>query len=211
MSVKAIIFDFDDTLFMTRQTRVGAAIYWSRKFYNIPIDENDVLMQWGKPFDEFIQGFIGKNEDLDQAKNRYYSILPKFPNRTYKGVPQLLRRLAKRYKLGMVSASSLGLILPEFEASGIDPKLFEFIQAQEHTRLHKPNPKVFAPIIKSFSRLNISKQEMIYVGDSDLDLEAAMGAGIRFIAIAGNTKPKDFWEKQDCEYIDNIINLSQVI
>lgn len=207
MKIKAVIFDFDDTLFMTRQTRIGAGIYWAKEFYNITITKSDILKQWGKPFDDFMRAFIGPNEDLEIAKQRYYAILHKFPNKTYEGVPLLLKELSKDYKLGMVSASSLGLILPEFKASKIDPELFQFIQAQEHTSRHKPDPEVFDPILRDFNKLNINKQEIVYVGDSDLDLEAATGAGIKFIAIAGNSKPTSFWNKHNCSYVEDIREL----
>jgi len=207
MKIKAVIFDFDDTLFMTRQTRIGAGIYWAKEFYNITVTKSDILKQWGKPFDEFMRAFIGPNEDLELAKQRYYSILHKFPNKTYEGVPLLLKQLSRGYKLGMVSASSLGLILPEFKASKIDPELFQFIQAQEHTTRHKPDPKVFDPILKDFEKMHINKQEIVYVGDSDLDLEAASGAGLKFIAIAGNSESNTYWQSQDCDYIEDIREL----
>lgn len=211
MNIKAIIFDFDDTLYMTRQTRIGAGIYWAKEFYNLTITKSDILKQWGKPFDEFMRAFIGPKEDLELAKKRYYSILHKFPNKTYEGVPSLLKLLSKQYKLGMVSASSLKLILPEFKASKIDPKLFQFIQAQEHTTVHKPDPRVFDPILKNFKKLEINKQEIIYVGDSDLDLEASRGAGLRFIAIAGNSKSPSFWKTKNCEFVEDIRDLPLII
>jgi HAD superfamily hydrolase (TIGR01549 family) len=207
MKIKAIIFDFDDTLFMTRQTRIAAGIYWAKHFYNRTITKQDILKQWGKPFDEFMKAFLNGEDGLELAKERYYSILHKFPNKTYEGVPALLRRLAREYKLGMVSASSLKLILPEFKASKIDPKLFQFIQAQEHSKVHKPDPKVFDPILDSFSKLKISRQETVYVGDSIVDLKAANGAGLKFIAIANNSEPVNFWNQQDCDYVEDIRDL----
>lgn len=207
MNIKAIIFDFDDTLFMTRQTRIAAGIYWAKHFYNRTITKQDILKQWGKPFDEFMKAFLNGTDGLELAKERYYSILHKFPNKTYEGVPALLRQLSKKYKLGMVSASSLKLILPEFKLSDIDQNLFEFIQAQEHTTLHKPDPRVFDPILENFKKLQINKEEIIYVGDSDLDLQAASGAGLRFIAIAGNSKSPSFWKTKACEYVEDIREL----
>lgn len=211
MKIKAIIFDFDDTLFMTRQTRIAAGIYWAKHFYNRTITKQDILKQWGKPFDEFMKAFLDGEDGLVLAKERYYSILHKFPNRTYEGVPALLKDLSKSYKLGMVSASSLKLILPEFELSDIDTKLFEFIQAQEHTKVHKPDPKVFDPILDSFLKLNINKEEIVYVGDSKVDLKAAKGADLKFIAISGNSETASYWQKQNCHFVKDIRDLPDKI
>jgi ATP-dependent DNA helicase RecQ len=56
----------------------------------------------------------------------------------------------------------------------------DFLVAYHDVENHKPHPEGIDII---FSHFNVSKDETIYVGDSDLDRDAAMNAGVEFFAV----------------------------
>ena len=50
-------------------------------------------------------------------------------------------------------------------------------------------------------KLNASKEESVYIGDSEVDIEAAKNAGLPCISVAWGFKGRDFLEEHDAEMI----------
>jgi HAD superfamily hydrolase (TIGR01549 family) len=95
----------------------------------------------------------------------------------------LLRRLAKRYRLGLVSnfdhaATAHGILRDHGIADVFDTTLIS-----EEFGHRKPNPAIFR---EALSRLNASPGEAIFVGDSLFDdVEGARAADLRVVWVNG--------------------------
>ena len=73
-----------------------------------------------------------------------------------------------------------------FEAAKIDPSWFAAMSTWESGH-PKPDPRALDPI---FSIVRVPPKHAVYIGDWYPDLEAARGAGVRFVAVLSGGIPK---------------------
>jgi len=110
-------------------------------------------------------------------------------------------------KLGIVTASTLSSILYDFDTLGLPRQIIDYLQTEDDTAVHKPDCRVFDPAIKWLSEQNISVSEVVCVGDSLEDLEAAVRAGFKFVAVAtGIVSMNEFMQRE----IPVVSNLSEL-
>jgi HAD superfamily hydrolase (TIGR01509 family) len=102
--------------------------------------------------------------------------------RLHTGVTSTIRKLAKKYILGLVTSKLKNGI---FEYSKLKElqKYFSTVAAYEDTVNHKPHPE---PLLFAAHNLNVTPREVIYIGDLDSDILAARSAGMKVI-IYSNT------------------------
>ena len=73
----------------------------------------------------------------------------------------------------------------------------------------KPDPTPFNSIIKE---LNVKKDETVYIGDSEVDVQTAQNAGVTSIAVTWGFRDRKFLEEQNPDYIvENVDELRSVI
>jgi pyrophosphatase PpaX len=89
------------------------------------------------------------------------------------GAREMLRDLAKSYRLGIVT-SRIRAGVTEILEDSFEPDLFEVVVGFEDTDRHKPDP---APILVAMERLGVDGTRTAYVGDSESDVAAAHTAG----------------------------------
>jgi phosphoglycolate phosphatase-like HAD superfamily hydrolase len=66
------------------------------------------------------------------------------------------------------------------------------LQTSSDTLVHKPDPKVFEPILHALARDGITT-DILYVGDALMDYYAARDAGLSFIGVTtGSTDERQF-------------------
>jgi len=73
--LKAIIFDLDDTLLKTRETKFAALKFAGKHFYNIAINDETLNLHWGKPFLEFMGIVFGNVDSPENISKNYKSIV----------------------------------------------------------------------------------------------------------------------------------------
>lgn len=73
-----------------------------------------------------------------------------------------------------------------FEAAGIDLEWFAAISTWDDGH-PKPDPRALDPI---FAKVRVKRKHTVYVGDWYPDLEAARGAGVRFVAVLSGGIPR---------------------
>lgn len=206
--IKAIVFDLDDTLLETQQTKFAALKYAGDKFYGQDITDETLKANWGKPFLEFIGLVFNQIELPEVIAQKYKSILPQFHNRAYQGTLQAINELSINYQLGIVSSASKSIILDDLDSANIPKEKFVFIQGSEDTPVHKPNPEVFNPIIKYLESLGTNSTEILYIGDMITDYQAASGAGLQFLGFANRTTTKAEFDEFGASTIESITDLN---
>ena len=73
----------------------------------------------------------------------------------------------------------------------------KYIQTEDDTIYHKPDPRVFGPTLNRLSENEIKREEVVYVGDGLNDMKAAQGAGLEFIGVGtGLTSLEEFAKHQ---------------
>ncbi len=181
--IKAIIFDLDDTLLMTRQTKYEALKFAAKHFYRLTITDDEIDKQWGKPFQAFMFELFRGCDSVENLCKTYKSIIHQFPNKPYPDTIPVLDELEKTFSLGILSTTAHDLAINDLECSGVGVERFGFIQSEEDTTHHKPEPEVFEPTIEQFQSMGVMPQEMLYVGDAYTDYLASSRAGLYFIGI----------------------------
>ena len=92
---------------------------------------------------------------------------------------ETLEVLRKTYPLALVTAGSKERVLRELAENGL-AAYFPVVVTGGDVLHPKPAPD---GIQLALEKLGIESQECIYVGDTSLDFETAMNAGVRFIGI----------------------------
>lgn len=209
--IKAIIFDLDDTLLMTRETKYAAHIYFGKSKYNIDLTPADISLSWGKPLKQLMIDLYGQYDTIENILQGYESIRHHYPNKPYADSIETVNTLAERYPIGILSSSNRSLLLSSLTESGFSPRTFFYIQSEEDTDKHKPNPEVFNPLLKQLTHRQTHASQTVYIGDSLLDYSAAVEAGLEFYGVADRTTPKTEFEKAGAKTIKNLSELLRIL
>jgi phosphoglycolate phosphatase len=100
------------------------------------------------------------------------------------------------YTLGVVSNKpdfAVQELIPEYF-----PGIFASVSGERQGVAKKPAPDL---IWEAMKNLRADSSDAIYVGDSEVDLEAAANAGIPCISVAWGFKGRKFLEEQQAEMI----------
>jgi HAD superfamily hydrolase (TIGR01549 family) len=190
--IKAIIFDFDDTLVKTKDSKWSALKETGKRFYGLDITDEHIGKFWGLPFDEMLSGVLMNSDNYMNLKINYEIVTKDFPMKAFDDAVAVIKNLLERYKVGILSSSSKSLLMNDMALLDFPVDKFFFIQTYENTLEHKPHPEVFSPIITHLKNYGIDKNELIYVGNAIIDFEAAKNAGIKFCAILSEENVKEF-------------------
>ena len=191
-NVKAIIFDWDNTIvksfdyLVLYHQKVSQQLGWS------PKTNEQIGAVWGRPFEELIQELWPEHSSKDFSM-AYQEHIRGVTIPEVKGAATAIKRLKGLFPLGIVTAA------PRFEVEHFLTQLrlkkedFFLIQAADESKHQKPDPRVFDLLIALLQEWNIRKSEILYIGDSLIDFHAAQGAYLQFIAVlTGSTDREQF-------------------
>jgi len=178
--IKAIFFDFDDTLFCTsgigskllKEVLKGTTLKFNKKKYKqvkglnmqeklkiiYPNDHELLFEKWSKQYDtEFV-----------------------LHTKPFPGTISMIKELTKKgIKLFIFSTKKLKYIKQALEKYNIANSFTEII-AKDNVVTPKPNPIGLNIILSKYS---LKRSEVILVGDSEIDEKAALNAQARFVQI----------------------------
>ena len=185
MNKKLFIFDLDGTLVNT----VGGLTY----SLNLAFKKNELpkvsIDQTAKAIGNGILITIrrlvppGTNEETIQKCFRdfreFYKMHYMVETIPYTGMLGTLRALKSReYKLA-VATNKLDEIAIEM-LNTMFPDIFDMIVGDSPLFPKKPDPAIINHIVASF---DVSKEDAVYVGDSEVDVESASNAGVDLILV----------------------------
>jgi len=179
--VNALIFDFDDTILATFESRSSCLMDAASNFgYEISL--NDIKTVWGKPFREMILNLL-PGIDYQKFYEHYRLVMEKHTPFLKEGASDILT-LTKgmNHFVAIVSSSSQVLVLQDLKAVGI-AQMVDRVWGQEDCLFHKPDPRVLNPVLDYLQDLNIPKSRCLYIGDSTADYFVAREHRILFLAV----------------------------
>jgi len=190
--MKAVLFDYDDTLVQTRQCKYRALRALGRRHYGLELSEADIARHWGVAYEQLFRALFGAVEpELDRARSRYEALESEFPMTAYPETLEVLTALAARGPIGVVTAAGRAIV--ERQMRTLEFPELSVLQTAEDTPYHKPDPRVFMPAIAELERHGIDPSRVCYVGDSINDYRAARGAGLAFFGVLrGTTSAEEF-------------------
>jgi HAD superfamily hydrolase (TIGR01549 family) len=210
--IQAILFDFDDTLINTLETKISALQETARYFYHFHLTEEAIKKQWGKPYHALLQTlFLETGDSLEHIMSNYESIAQNYPASLYDDIVAYLPELLQKTLVGIVTSARRFVVTRDLHLVGLDENMFFYIQTADDTSVYKPDPAVFVPILNELAKKGISKEKVVYVGDTFNDYLAAKGAGLRFFAFADRTTPKETFVQHAVPMIDSLRDLFDLV
>lgn len=144
----------------------------------IPSDE-DFSAVWASPWPQFVNA-LWPDFDFDAFNEQF----EEGPAEALSGAREIVSWLRERqFFLALISNRARASLSSRMEQVEMPLELFDYVQAVDDYEFIKPDPRVFNHALSLLSGKGISASKAIFVGDALSDCEAAMGAGIIFIAV----------------------------
>jgi phosphoglycolate phosphatase len=182
--MRAFIFDWDDTLVQTRQCRFAAIKALGARFYARTLDDAAIEAHWGKPFSTlFSLLFDVQGDQIDIITEQYLSLTDEFPMLPHSNAVTTIAKLCDSHVVGIVTAATRAVVTPDLNRLGFPVVRLAKVQCAEDTTHHKPDPRVFTPLLSELEQAGIAVHQITYIGDSINDFLAASRASLGFIGI----------------------------
>jgi phosphoglycolate phosphatase len=195
---KAVIFDMDGTVLDTLEDLKDAVNYTMRD-YSIKERSLDEVRQFvGNGLERLLELCVPGGKEHPQFYEmmtffkEYYSLHSNDKTRPYDGVLPLLRELKDEgYKLAIVSnkVDSAVKDLAQIYFDGV----VETAIGESEGVARKPAPDMVNAALKE---LDISKEEAVYVGDSEVDLMTASNSGLDCISVLWGFRDREFLKER---------------
>lgn len=213
--IKLVIFDLDGTLM---DTIVDLANSCNDVLKALNLDEHsidDYKMKVGKGALHLIKQSLPPNnrdgktikKGLELFKNIYKKRNGEY-SKPYPGVSSLLEKLnSSNLKIAILSNKPQQNT--EDCINDYFPKIkFDLIYGARKGVPLKPDPTAVHEILKS---LNIKKSETIFVGDSDVDIETAINAKVKPVAVDWGFRTRETLQKYNVKIVSNTHELESEI
>lgn len=205
------LFDFDYTIANSEAGIVKCFQYVLNKNGITDIDDNLIKNTIGYTLEESFEILTGieENSKISQFKQQYIKKADEImtPNTyLFPDTTDVLKKLKEfDLKLGIVSTKLSYRIYDTLKQYGITD-LIDIVIGGAEVTAPKPNPE---GILTAIEKLNSTKQETLYIGDSIVDAKTAQNADVDFVAVT--TGVTDGYKFEAFSHIAIIPNLSSLL
>jgi len=208
--IKAILFDVGGTLVYTIKPLLKAiSMAFEQNKIKVPSSE-EIFAQLGKSATKIIKAILPKelSNFEEKAKECISSFQEIFPNKVLDefkaidGVQKTLKTLKDaNYRLGVITAlrrAELDKLLTKFDLISY----FEVVVTTDDVQNIRPSPEI---VNKAINLLNVKPREVICVGDTVNDINAAKNAGTYVIAVLTGAQSENVLKNELPDFIINDI------
>lgn len=212
MSIKGVIFDLDGTLLYTLEDLYLATNFALKQcsLKERTIDEIQCFV--GNGIEKLIEKSVNPHKEkfaqcLDEFK-KYYNKHQKDNTKPYKNAVETLKKIQKNgIKIAVLSNkidSAVKTLVEEYF-----PNLIDVIRGETDEFPKKPNPLNCLDII---NKMGFKKEEILFIGDSEVDIQTAKNAGIVPISVSWGYKTKEFLKENNAvKIVDDFDELYEYI
>jgi phosphoglycolate phosphatase len=184
---KVVIYDCDGVILDSMESNY---IFYNRimKFLGRPEIDRDncnakrVLHTYSfhNVMDYFFAGDLRREDALQFAKTIHYRDLMPYM-KMEDGFVSALDQLKGHTSLAICTnrATSMEMIIEDFGLSGY----FEYVMTASQVTNPKPHPE---PLLKVLKHFGVEPDEALFIGDGEVDMQAANSAGVPFISYKSN-------------------------
>lgn len=179
---RAVLFDMDDTLLLTREVKWAHHRHVALESYGITLDDATLAEHWGKSFDEMI-GLLYQHADTVEAmRAANKASAERFRKLPVPGAVELVEGLLDQdVAVGVVTSTNTDMALADLEGCGFPMPRLALVHGADVTGHHKPDPRVFDAALDQLAREGVD--HVTYVGDALMDAQASDEAGLDFEAV----------------------------
>jgi phosphoglycolate phosphatase len=176
--IQAALFDFDGTL-ADSFAAITASTNHVRTGYGLPpLPEVEVRKYVGYGLDRLMADLV-PGAPVDAAVARYrahHARVMVAETRLMPGVAETIPELARRgLRLGVCSNKRVEFTRELVRTLGLQPFFLEVLGPDDVNQRAKPDP---AMLLEGLTRLKVSANEAVYVGDMIVDVQTARAAGV---------------------------------
>ena len=198
---KAIVFDLDGTLLYTLEDIAAALNHGLREHGLAERSLPEVRRGVGRGLLRLVEGAVPqktpskKLRSILKSLNSYYRQHPVALTRPYTGIPELVDDLRNRgLYLGLLSNKDddlVKLITEHFFPGRFSPCL-------GLSNAAKPNPEGLWKILRTW---NLDAPDVLFIGDSEVDIETARRAGLRFLGVGWGYRDREDLHKAGADIV----------
>ena len=194
--IKAAVFDLDGTVLDTVSSIAYFCNEAMKKFGIEPESVENYKYHAGNGAKLLVhRALSAKNADTEENFNRVFPFYmesydknPAYKTEHFKGLPEVLKKMKEKgIALGIVSnkpESTVREVLPEFFPDGF----FKYVYGSLGKMPLKPDPTAVLHIMENE---NAKPDEVLYVGDSGVDMKTGKNAGVFTIGVSWGFRPRE--------------------
>ena len=209
--MKTLIFDLDGTILDTLLD-LKNAVNHALNFYNLPEKNLEFIrIAIGNGTTVLIERCTPSSLSLEK-RNQVFNVFKAYYlahysdyTKPYPGIKELLENLKGKVRLAVVSNKDHDLTNKIINKEL--PNLFDIIQGSYIDQPKKPHPYLINKIIKEN---NINKSDCLYIGDTNVDKESAINAGLDYLLVNYGYRTKEELEKM-CPEDTTIPNIDSLL
>lgn len=205
--IKGVIFDLDGTLIDSYQAIYLAFHHVYTQLNLTTLSFAEVKKVVGRGLSHTFRDLLGDElvpRALSLFREKYAEVFRE-QTKLLPDVPEILAELYKRKIRLAVASNKLGkfsrAIFEHFQLQ----KYFTLIVGDGDVAQNKPDPEMIYFVL---DKMGLKKEEVIFVGDSIIDIQTAKNAGIKIFAIpSGNTPKEDLEKAQPTVLLSRLLDL----
>lgn len=208
---KAAIFDLDGTLLDSVEDLEKACNYALSKF-NLPqVDSQKYKLMLGygrrKVIESIVSEFFGfEQEDVINKflsyYNEYYNAHMFDNTKPFEEIIDMLDTLNKKNIITAVLSNKPHDFTQKLCDRFFNNKI-KYSSGLKDGSKAKPDP---ASLLSIINDLNIKKEECIYIGDTEIDIQVAKNAGVKSLGVLWGFRTQAVLEQEEADYIASNIN-----
>ena len=209
--IKAVIFDLDGTLIDTLDDLTDSMNFVLSEFC-FPIRTKPEIRSFvGNGLGMLAKRSLPEESndntvrEITTRMKEYYALHSRIKTKPYDSIPECLDEI----KLKDIKCAVLTNKLESAAKSLCDdffPEYFDIVCGDNGVDRLKPAPDGIERIAGQF---NVEKDEILYIGDSEVDAETAINAGVKSIGVLWGFRDKDILEK--CGFDEIADEVSDII
>lgn len=203
MSIKAVIWDLDGTLLNTLDD-LAASTNAALAGNGLPTHTTDAVRGFvGHGIANLIENAVpgGRKNPLFQRVYddfvSHYGAHSRDRTRPYDGVLDVLDALAARGIKQAIVSNKIDFAVRELNHIYFGTRM-QVVVGDDPARRRKPAPD---SVLAAMERMGVTREETVYVGDSDVDVETARNAGVSCVAVSWGFRDEVCLRKAGAERI----------
>lgn len=209
-----VIFDLDGTILDTLQD-LADAVNHAMKKNDMPLHTVDEVRQFvGNGIRKLIERSVPKETEtavIDKVHSdftAYYQVHCADNTAPYAGIPELLQNL-REHGIHTAVISNKADYAVQSLCEQYFPNLFDAVAGEKEGTRRKPAPDSVNAVLNA---LHLTREQAVYIGDSDVDIETAKNAGMPCISVAWGFRDVPFLKEHHAsQIVKDVPELEQIL